>query len=94
MKDREVMRYGGFEPVRDTTTGEIVALLPLVGPYDGPPPPRRPRRSGWWLLCLVAWDSAFARRATARQGYCTHCGEELHRDGYCTPYPDKREDIL
>ena len=32
------------------------------------------------------WDQDNAR--------CAICKEPLHRDGYCSPYPDKREDLI
>jgi hypothetical protein len=65
-RDREVWVYGGYEPVRDTRTGAIVALLPLAGTY--PPVPRGLARvPGRCTHCGELLDSG---------GFCTPYSED------------------
>jgi hypothetical protein len=48
-------------------------------------------RPGWWLMALLARDALCGRREAG--SHCTHCGEPLHRDGYCSLWPDKGEEV-
>jgi hypothetical protein len=60
-RDEARLVYGGYEPVRDLRTGEIIALLPLLGPHGVPPEPR-----GWALMLLqMSWDALVRRKPRA-----------------------------